>query len=304
MIGDRKTPTGWNHGSARYQPYGATSFEFSRHAPDNHYARKNLGYLLALHYGAEIIYETDDDNLPNTNWSERQQVCLAEPIEKKGWCNAYRYFSGANIWPRGLPLKYINEFRTPTNFNQKELDCPIQQGLADGSPDVDAIWRLVIPKDSFRSFTIKWDVALEAGTWCPFNSQSTWWWPEAFPLMYLPINATFRMTDIWRSLVAQRCLWAMGKRVAFHSPAEVHQERNPHDLMRDFEDEIQGYLQNDRIAALLQNTGLKPGTDIATVCDNLRLCYTVLWDKGIFPAMECTALDAWIADVKKLRGVQ
>ena len=32
--------------------------------PERHYARKNLGYLIAIQKGAEIIVETDDDNFP------------------------------------------------------------------------------------------------------------------------------------------------------------------------------------------------------------------------------------------------
>jgi len=32
-------------------------------------------------------------------------------------------------------------------------------------------------------------------------------------LMYLPIKASFRMTDIYRSFVAQRCLWELGEGV-------------------------------------------------------------------------------------------
>jgi hypothetical protein len=107
--------------------------------------------------------------------------------------------------------------------------------LADHSPDVDAVWRLVL--DRPFCFDKGESLYLAPGTWCPFNSQSTWWWPEAYPLLYLPSFCTFRMTDIWRSFVAQRCLWAVGQGVAFHA-SEVAQARNQHNLMRDFEDEV------------------------------------------------------------------
>jgi hypothetical protein len=36
--------------------------------PSKHYARKNLGYLIAIKNGAEIIIETDDDNIPEKNF--------------------------------------------------------------------------------------------------------------------------------------------------------------------------------------------------------------------------------------------
>ena len=86
--------------------------------------------------------------------------------------------------------------------------CPIQQGLADGNPDVDAIFRLVLPLP--MNFGRKPPIALCRGAWCPFNSQNTSWWPAAYPLLYLPAYCSFRMTDIWRSFVAQRICWENG----------------------------------------------------------------------------------------------
>src|ERR1039457_962260 len=65
-----------------------------------------------------------------------------------------------------------------------ELDCPIQQGLANEDPDVDAIYRLLLPLPI--SFRTDRRLALGRGTWCPFNSQNTAWFPAAYPLMYLP----------------------------------------------------------------------------------------------------------------------
>ena len=54
-----------------------------------------------------------------------------------------------------------------------------------------------------------------------------------YPLLYLPAYCSFRMTDIWRSFVAQRIAWENGWRLLFHGPT-MEQERNVHDLMKDF----------------------------------------------------------------------
>lgn len=117
--------------------------------------------------------------------------------------------------------------------------------------------------------------------------------------MYLPIHATFRMTDIWRSFVAQRCLWELGKGVVFHSPAEVFQERNPHDLMKDFESEIPGYLHNEAIATMLGKLKLKKGSK--NVLTNLRACYEGMVSGGFLPQLELKSVDAWIEDVKEIQ---
>ena len=101
------------------------------------------------------------------------------------------------------------------------------------------------------------------------------------------------MTDIWRSLVAQRCLWELGHGVVFHS-AEVDQCRNEHDLMHDFRDEIPGYLNNAQIAETLESLPLKSGP--SQVGDNLVACYEALTAAGYFPVEELRLVSAWLVD--------
>src|SRR5262249_28696429 len=138
-------------------------------------------------------------------------------------------------------------------------------------------------------------VWLPPGTWCPFNSQSTWWWPEAYPLLYLPSFCSFRMTDIWRSFVAQRCLWELGHGLVFHAP-EVFQDRNTHNLMRDFKDEVPGYLQNDAIIARLSTLSLAVGRD--AVGENLIRCYEALVAGGFIPTEELPLVRGWVEDIR------
>jgi hypothetical protein len=266
--------------------------------PVSHYVRKNVGYLVAISSGATCLYETDDDNAPNGNWKIRSATVSSRVIENPGWCNIYSYFSRELIWPRGFPLEELEAFRNsqqPRLPARSEVYSPIQQGLADGNPDVDAIWRLVQSKDI--RFTQKRSLSLARGVWCPFNSQTTWWWPEAFPLLYLPSFCTFRMTDIWRSFVAQRCVWELGGAVTFHSP-EVVQDRNEHNLLRDLQDEVPGYLSNARICKVLTRLKLKVGK--ASVSQNLLLCYRALTAAGFFPSKELRLVKAWLTDLDSI----
>lgn len=299
VMGDRKGPAQfavpgaelWSLESQLKLP-----FELGAKLPIGHYVRKNLGYLLAMQGGATCIYETDDDNAPLPHWSPRERQTLARRIAGSGWLNVYSCFTDALIWPRGLPLTCIHAAPAIEDVGLAAVcDAPIQQGLANGSPDVDALWRLILDRD-FR-FDAKPSVRLEPGLWCPWNSQSTWWWPPAYPLMYLPSFCTFRMTDIWRSFVAQRCLWQLGLGVVFHA-AEVVQERNAHDLMRDFHDELPGYEGNAKIANVLNDTRLEDGEQ--AIYENLVRCYESLVAGGFFPADELSLVRAWIADCRQL----
>jgi len=117
-------------------------------------------------------------------------------------------------------------------------------------------------------------------------------------LLYLPSYCSFRMTDIWRSFIAQRCLWEMGCGVVFHPP-EVVQERNKHNLMRDFADEIPGYTRNKEFVLLLE--GLTLETGVASVSSNLQHCYEALIRAGFFPEKELVLVNTWLEDLQKLR---
>lgn len=305
VIGDRKTPADWQCDGAEFYSFDQQrklGFDLLRYTRQNHYARKNIGYLLAMRDRATVIYDTDDDNVPNAAWQERVVDCQASTVSGSGWLNVYRFFRQSGLWPRGFPLTEITNWhpKVEPNRSPAQVRCSIQQGLADGDPDVDAICRLTVPSAREVVFHEHGSIALSKGVWCPFNSQSTWWFPEAFPLLYLPIAAPFRMTDIWRSFVAQRCLWEIGGHVAFHSPAEVVQERNPHDLLGDFTDEVSGYLRNGEIAELLGRLTLESGSN--NVGRNLATCYQTLVYANVLPPSELLAVEAWLADVNFLIG--
>lgn len=247
--------------------------------------------------------------------AKRVRVVTSAPVtDAKGnsaqsWVNVYRYFvKGGDvvgrerpeppIWPRGLALDWIHK-GVPgfADAPMREVTCPIQQGLANENPDVDAVYRLcrALP----MSFEDSESVGLGQGAWCPFNSQNTTWFPAAFPMLYLPALCSFRMTDIWRSFVAQRVCWANGWPVLFHR-ATVRQERNDHNLMRDFEDEISGYLQNAKIVEVLAGLELAAGEQ--HVAANVRRCYHALVAKGLLPQDEMTLLDAWLHDLAAVWG--
>ena len=297
VIGDEKSPRDFQLDGCRF--YGMDEqrkldLSFAKKCPTRHYARKNIGYLLALRNGAAAMIETDDDNFPeDAFWSDRQRRQSVPLSKNAGHVNVYRYFSDANIWPRGLPLdKILTPPPALESLTTTDVDCPIQQGLANENPDVDAIYRLTLPLP--QNFRRDRRVALGDGSWCPFNSQNTTWWRDAFPLLYLPAYCSFRMTDIWRSFVAQRIAWANGWSILFHEPT-VWQERNEHNLMRDFRDEVPGYLHNAAICDALAALDLTPG--VANLSENLRICYEKLVEHKWVGQPELELLGAWIADL-------
>jgi hypothetical protein len=318
IIGDTKSPATFSLPHCEFLSVAdqlawsdSHNLTYASLCPTKHYARKNIGYLEAIRAGAPFIVETDDDNQPiefapardhnqhsATFFAPRSLLRAAKVLRDHGWLNVYRYWSATDIWPRGFPLEHIQQsVPSLADTPAQPVACPIQQGLADENPDVDAIYRLT------RSLPVYFgahpDIALAHGTWCPFNSQNTTFFPPAFPLLYLPALCSFRMTDIWRSFIAQRICHANGWPILVHN-ATVRQLRNDHNLMRDFEDEVSGYTHNSKICTALQALTLQPGEQ--HTLSNLRACYTELIAHGFLPREELALLDAWLHDLTRVRG--
>lgn len=262
--------------------------------PVRHYARKNLGYLYATSQGASYIFDTDDDNIPYDNFTDFLQTKFDYYSYKKdGHINAYRFFVDQNIWPRGFPLREVcSSYADEPVFESKCAEKGkglVVQFMADGEPDVDAIYRLVDNRKVYfpRSPRALW---LSRKQFCAFNSQATLYTSGAFPLLYLPFTAPFRMTDIWRSFVFQIMRSEFECDLGF-AGSIVWQDRNEHDFLADFEDEILGYLHNEQILALRKDDFDGHSFDISQI-------YSKLGHMGLVGADEVKFYEAWSNELK------
>jgi hypothetical protein len=298
LAGDSKSPADFYLEGCRFLSLEAqrqSGFSLGIACPERSYTRKNLAYLEAMRAGARVIVETDDDNHPRDDfWMPREETVSCRAVEADNWVNAYRYFSKSFIYPRGLPLTHARA-EAPEAAGPATHPCPVQQGLADADPDVDAVYRMLFTLP-FHFETAHEPVLLRNGAWCPFNSQNTTFFRSAFPLLYLPARCSFRMTDIWRSFVAQRVLQAMGLGVLFHGPT-VWQERNDHDLHRDFTDELPGYMNNARMREVLNALPLKSDDSIQSMMES---CYEALMRHDWVEAGEEVLLQCWFDDLQAL----
>lgn len=293
VVGDRKTPPDWSCPPSKYLPVDEQQrldFALTEKLPFNHYCRKNIGYLYAMRQGAESILDTDDDNIPKPGAVYPQFSGTFETLGAgAGFVNVYQYFTRQFIWPRGLPLQDIRPKTLPLESTNLQQRIGVWQGLADGEPDVDAIYRLVIGEPCvFEDRTI----VLAAGTCAPFNSQNTLFQKALFPLLYLPAHVSFRFTDILRGIVAQPIMWAHGYRLGFCGPSVI-QERNPHNYFEDFKQEIPFYLHSQEILDVVTAV-VRPSYSLA---HNLGCAYDALVAKQIVPERELNLLHAWLADV-------
>ena len=302
IIGDKKTP---NY-SKKYNFFNLKNqkrFNFNCHKllPYNSYSRKNIGYLIAMKNNSKIIVETDDDNYPKDNFFKNLEIkkVLKEYSEKKrgeGWINVLKIFRKNNklIWPRGFPLNLINNNKK-LKVKRKEIFSPIQQRMCDGNPDVDAIYRLT---NKFENHIFRNDnIAIDNKSISPFNSQNTVWHEVAFPLMYLPSYCTMRSTDIWRGFIALKIIQNYNWNLTFLRSTVV-QNRNIHDLMDDFKQEITVYENTIKLCNILKK--LKLSKEYNDILINLFECYKKLVNQKILDKKELPLLKKWLKDVNKI----
>ena len=301
VVADRKTP------EADYActPFRLLRFEGTHRlpsSPQNHYARKNLGYLEAIEAGHDAIIDADDDTWPKLSSSILE---IEEAHRSLVHCPDSEYVNvfalrlpGSLIWPRGFPLGELGRIAAEIEKPEPALvegAVAVVQFLIDGDTDVDAIHRLVFGTRDVNFSRVGRLQVLATGAFCPFNTQLTLVNAVAFPLLYLPTHVSFRFTDILRSVIAKRVLDALGLRFAFGDPAG-HQRRNDHDLFRDFIDELEMY-QN--VAAAWDCLRSLSAT---TMPELLMEAYERLVATQIVPAQELRMVDEWLGALAIANG--
>lgn len=173
--------------SASYQKKHLGSNEFMSKMPYKSFARKNIGYLFAVHHGAKVLFDFDDDNiltpvLLNTDlappffwmdqvsrdvideWSESSMLlqfldAVNMSKDQRLSFNPFKYMnpSVAKSWPRGFPLDDLQEDFEAEPRKVLVGDLPYKnigviQALCDGNPDTDAIFRLTRHKATDFTF--------------------------------------------------------------------------------------------------------------------------------------------------------
>ena len=293
-VGDLKTPTDWQIPNVEYlNPKQQDKLfpKLSKLLGWNRYARKNIGYLYAIKRGSEIISEIDDDIAPYSNHPPDVSINKKIPvISGEKYVNIYNLFGSKDSWPRGFPISQILK-KQKLNKKIENVYSPIQNSLLDQSGDFDAIYRLVSDKNVFYKKSGQY--ALDKGVYCPFHSGNTFWYPEAFVLLYLPSCTNPHVEDIWRGYIAQRLLWEINGNLTFIYPTVYTNQRNKHDYTKDFESEIPMFLQTEKLISILDSLSLSK--DLAA---SLIKTYKALVKTGIMQKEEMIILSEWIKNVE------
>lgn len=294
IVGDNKTPDDYKNLNCIYLDIASQKKlfpELSELLPYNHYCRKNLGYLYAIKKGYNVIYETDDDNIPYDNFDTILQYNNIQMITEQNntWINIFKYFTNnAYIWPRGFPLSLL---KNNPNYLIKDTDKKpsIINGLVENDPDVDALFRIICNHQD----SIQWDknkcVLIDNKNVCVFNTQNTFWLnPELFICLLIPCSVSFRYCDILRGIINNIILNKTNNYMMYSSP-NVIQNRNEHNLISDFKSEYEMYIHNENILNFITNDI----GNITSVKELLFLIYNNLLVNNVITQRDIDILNKW-----------
>ena len=307
VVADKKTPLKWTLNSTyllSLEQQQELDLKSAKRTPLNSYTRKNLGYLFAIAHGAFNIYDTDDDNVPlldlNSYFNfEKSEYGLVFDCECPRVLNPYAHFGQPLIWPRGYPLNQIQNNHYNGYISGIRKTSVVQQGVVNGDPDVDAIFRLT-KKMAYNKIDIQFDetapsIQYPVGTMAPYNSQNTLFHYEAFWSLYLPHTVPFRLTDIWRGYWAQRLMWLLNETISFHGP-NAYQLRNAHSYMKDFEEEQAMYVKTERLVEFLFAWRCSKTRFYDCVIDlSVEMAVNKFWEDS-----EVDSIRDWLDDLDKI----
>jgi len=320
VIGDKKTPSEVALFCRELQKtYGYEVFYYGiqeqlellkdfpallEYLPFNSIQRRNIGLLQAYRLGSEVIITIDDDNFliegqdfigsHSIIMEEKEFDCISS---SSGWFNVCEMLKDENDLPfyhRGFPLGK-RWLQSQIRREKRRGKIVVNAGLWLDDPDIDALTRINLPiKAKQMSQEYGKGIALGSDTWSPFNSQNTALRREVIPAYFLsPVIG--RYDDIWASYIVKRIANQLGHYIHFGLPL-VRQQRNPHNLWKDFDQERLGMETTDMFVETLNNLKLTG--------KNYQECFAEIWEglrqNSFSPGNFVEGLEVWSDTFKKL----
>lgn len=196
----------------------------------------------------------------------------------------------------------------------------VVQYLANHDPDVDSIYRLTrplpldfplygVPPLIMPIYTVHANAPLgndsqlhdgfpaivpgHRGTvYAPYNAQSTMHMYCSMWALFLPVSPHLRVTDIWRSLIAQRLFSDIGVRIVIHPPIVTHtvQEGRAEEYVDDMLNEMPLFVETRPLVQFLRSWEGR-STVLPGLMEELFIC---LFERGFLSASDVSLMQAWI----------
>ncbi len=303
VAGDRKTPKeayefvlSLDTNTSVCLPESGHAWKCSEAIGWNTLARRNIAFLEALKWGADVIYSWDDDNLcvdlDHFSHLEVLGGMLYDGIKVTGTNGWHPWFDPGQLlipltrhrgYPYDKPLSKLASSVTNARVG-------LAAGLVIGDPDIDATTRMEHRPDIGAVHILgSTGVVVDPHTWTVFNSQNTAVIRELMPAWFM-MPGVGRHDDIYASLIVQRVARERDLHVHF-GPPFTYQQRNAHDLVKDLRAEIDGMENVRKMADLLDHIVL-PGKSVIA---DTRIVYLAMQGSFI-PQESIRAALYWLDD--------
>ena len=245
--------------------------ELKRMIPYNSDNRRNIGFLIAVERGAEVIVSIDDDNYVTGGdylgghkiVGTTQTLKTAESSNR--WfnpCSMMETETKRAIYPRGFP--YSKRWKDEIRFIHSSGRVVMNGGLWLRYPDLDAVTNL---NEKVKTVAINSEqIMLATGTFSPINTQNTAFHRDILPCYYYIVMGAQingyrldRYGDIWSGFFAKKIIDHLGDRVTFGHPLTDHR-RNIHDLFKDLQQELWGMVLTDKLVPIMESINLSKKT--------------------------------------------
>jgi hypothetical protein len=267
--------------------------------------RRNIALLEAIALNPKYILTIDDDNAPTQrNQVERLVQVFENPKNEHdfsktntGWYNPGRScmtMDYRSVTHRGFPLsqRHIRPLITAA----EKCEIGVAAMLWTGAPDIDAVERIVSDPEITRIYHD--DVVVVPGVWAPFNTQATMFRAELAPAMFMWPHVG-RYDDIWASYLTRAVMDELGWGAYYGHPV-VHQDRNPHDLIKDLKAEIFGMEHNETIINALRTEYITDQkNDVLAMTQKL---FDSVDDTDVLPHNTVRSFQHWLKDVRRAQG--
>jgi len=331
VIIDRKTPASVAERCAKYgllcptldeqEAFLARFPSFAPRVPYDSDNRRNIGFLMALDRGAELLITIDDDNycLDDVDFVGEHLAAgatteMQETESNDGWMNICSLLDSSTrdeIFPRGFPYFARRNKRALEEQPTLPARVAINVGLWLSDPDVDAMTRLV--QAPHIASAKKHSIRLGRNTWTPINTQNTAITREAVAAYYY-VRMGFslgglridRYGDILSGYLIQKCVKTRGDAIRIGSPIADHR-RTPHNLFKDLYHELAGMVLLDDLLPWFVELQIGGGTyaemyaEVADALDEKRGAMRgFVWDDGgrDFLADTAANMRAWLEAVR------
>ena len=307
ILGDRYNHTEWlKHKRSIYlssQQQLSLPLKIGKLWSNTSFHSKNIGFLFAIHEGAQIILDLDSNYVPTELKGQYFPVFktasdFAMPIlpldNTEILWNPYAYFEARNSWPRGFPGKSVSTLPDGESVIKQRCLPVVQQYLVGNRRDVNK-QKVTNVFDTDRTNS----VAAPHSLFAPYNSLATVHLYESFWSLLLPQTVDQSVSDIWRSYISQHLFHLLPGTCVVFTPPAVKYVSTRNSVSRN-DSNNQSLTTNRSTQEIVEMLDRSSQNMVTFERESLFRTYIRLYEEGLVDVRDVEYSKSWLTDLKRI----